>query len=112
MSTPAHSRLLAALDEEIAGCASDRLPALIAALSARLSTATARLLDPLETKPSGNTADENLSVEEAARRLGVSRNYLYRHFKRLPFGVRIGRRVLFSARGLDRWNRKRQGQAS
>jgi hypothetical protein len=112
MATHGQSPLLAALDEEIAACSSDRLPLLIVALTARVSTATARLLGRQETKSSGKTTDENLPVREAARRLGVSPSYLYRHFAKLPFGVRIGRRKLFSARGLERWNRQRQGQAS
>jgi hypothetical protein len=50
--------------------------------------------------------DVNIPVEEAAQRLGVSTDYLYRN--RLPFKVRIGRRVLCSVRGLERWNRQRQ----
>jgi len=52
-------------------------------------------------------ADVNLDAAEAARRLGLSRDYLYRNAKKLPFTVRIGARVLFSAKGLERWNRQR-----
>jgi excisionase family DNA binding protein len=54
--------------------------------------------------------DRNLSADEAAQRLGLSRDYLYRNANKLPFTVRIGTRVLFSARGLDRWNRARTGR--
>ena len=50
---------------------------------------------------------KNLSAEEAARRLGVSVDYLYKA-KHLPFRTRIGRRVVFDAAGLERWNRQRQ----
>ena len=52
--------------------------------------------------------DQNLSVKEAARRLGVSSAYLYKNARQLPFAIRIGRRLLFSAQGLDRWIRNRQ----
>jgi excisionase family DNA binding protein len=51
--------------------------------------------------------DRNLSVREAATRLGLSTDYLYRN--KLPFTVRIGTRVLFSERGLERWNAQRKG---
>jgi predicted DNA-binding transcriptional regulator AlpA len=57
----------------------------------------------------GNGADENLSADEASRRLGVSVDWLYK--TTLPFKVRIGRRVVFSARGLERWNRSRAGRS-
>jgi predicted DNA-binding transcriptional regulator AlpA len=49
--------------------------------------------------------DQNLSAEDAARRLGVSADWLYK--TKLPFKVKIGRRVLFSATGLEKWNRQR-----
>jgi excisionase family DNA binding protein len=86
----------------------DQIPAILAALSAMAGAASARILG---SEDAGDTpaeaADENLSIEEAARRLGVSKDYLYRHAKKLPFTRRIGRRLLFSARGLERWNRRR-----
>lgn len=52
--------------------------------------------------------DVNLSADEAGRRLGLSADWLYKNAKDLPFTVRIGRRVLFSSRGLERWNRQRR----
>src|SRR5262245_65720394 len=45
--------------------------------------------------------DELLTVEVAAKRLGHSTTWLYRHAKKLPFTVPIGRRIRFSARRLD-----------
>jgi excisionase family DNA binding protein len=54
--------------------------------------------------------DENLSVEEAARRLGVSRKYLYAHSRTLPFVVRVGSRLLFSSQGLAAWMKARRGR--
>ena len=100
-----------ALDREISAAPPERLSTIIAALSARIAAASARLL-AMPTVGSGRTTgpDENLDVAEAARRLGVSKDWLYRHANGLPFTVRVGRRLVFSARGLERWNQMRQGR--
>jgi excisionase family DNA binding protein len=58
--------------------------------------------------PDGQTEDRLLDVDEAANRLGTSADYLYRHSGKLPFTVRIGSRLRFSARGIDRFIRARQ----
>lgn len=46
--------------------------------------------------------DQLLDVPEAARRMGISEDYLYRHHKDFPFTRHIGRKVLFSAKGLEK----------
>ena len=48
----------------------------------------------------------NLDVAEAAKRLGMSRDWLYRNASKLPFAVRIGRRVVFDSLALERWNQR------
>lgn len=101
--------LLAELDLVIRDMPTDKIPAVIAALAAKIGIASAKIL-ALRSTDNAATPDENLSAPEAARRLGVSPDYLYRNARKLPFTVRIGRRLLFSARGLDRWNRNRQGR--
>jgi hypothetical protein len=90
-----------------------QVPALLAqlaavqlALAARLSAAAGN--GHAGTAPSG--PDRNVGVQEAAGLLGVSPAYLYRKAAALPFTVRIGRRLLFSVEGLERWNRRRQGR--
>lgn len=56
--------------------------------------------------------DRLLEVSEAAKRLGVSKDYLYRHAKQWPFAVRIGPGQLrFSERGLEGWIKNRLGRA-
>jgi excisionase family DNA binding protein len=55
-------------------------------------------------------ADQLLTVEEAARRLGVSKDWVYRRAARLPFTVRLGSALRFSAQGLARYLRQRQGR--
>src|SRR5215470_13678420 len=49
----------------------------------------------------GGEADELLTIDLAARRLGMSPAWLYRHAARLPFTRRVGRQVRFSARQLE-----------
>lgn len=53
--------------------------------------------------------DRILTLDEAAERLNVSRSWLYRRSKRLPFVVRTGRKVGFSERGLQEFIRKKTG---
>jgi hypothetical protein len=76
----------------------EELPKLLGEIEEVRCTAMARLTAPIQ--PSG--ADELLSVAEASRRLGVSKDYLYRHGSDFPFTRRIGRKLLFSSLGIDR----------
>jgi len=102
---------LDAIDRSISEAAPGQVPAIIATLSAKIGAAAARMMQvTAESKDMCVGADENLSTTEAARRLGVSPAFLYKNASRLPFTVRIGRRVLFSSSGLERWNRQRQGR--
>jgi predicted DNA-binding transcriptional regulator AlpA len=55
------------------------------------------------------TRDRLLGVEEAAVKLGVTPDWLYRHHKDLPFTVRHGRPVRFSELGIEQYIRKRRG---
>jgi excisionase family DNA binding protein len=80
------------------------LPHLLGELEVIRCTAMARLTAPAQ--PSG--ADELLSVEEASRRLGVSKDYLYRHGSDFPFTRRMGRKLLFSCLGIEK-HIKQQG---
>jgi len=78
---------------------------LVIELSARL----ARLGAGLVATATGSRAesDRNLDVEETAGRLGVSAEWVYRNQAKLP-SVRLGRRLLFSERGLDRFLERRR----
>jgi predicted DNA-binding transcriptional regulator AlpA len=56
-------------------------------------------------------ADRLLDVEEAARKLRKSKDYMYRHADAYPFTVRDGRRsVRFSAQGIEKFIRQRMGR--
>ena len=84
------------------------LPRLIGDLEAAKAAAWSRLTAPAPEMPPDATRQEprNLGVAEAARRLGMSRDWLYRHASELPFALRIGRRVVFDSVALERWNRR------
>jgi excisionase family DNA binding protein len=76
----------------------EELPDFIGQLESIKATAWARLTMPAQSQQH----DELLDVETAASRLGISRDYLYRHSQEYPFTRRQGRRLLFSAQGIER----------
>ena len=70
----------------------------------------ASLLTSKESPGTPKAAERLLAVEEAARRLAVTVDWLYRHARALPFTVKNGgRQVRFSERGIERYIRERQG---
>ena len=98
--------------DAIATMPARRLPALlvdVASMQSRLAAVSnaisARLLADAEA---GSGAQQGgsclLDVQEAAERLGMSTDWLYRHARQLPFTRRVGRRaVKFDPEGLARW---------
>lgn len=103
--------VLEALDRLIAESTPEERPALVVQLSARLAQLGAGLTATPEAGPPGESPDRNLSARETARRLGVSLPYLYKHADDYPFTVRMGTRVLFSARGLAKWTRQKMNES-
>jgi predicted DNA-binding transcriptional regulator AlpA len=87
---------------QVAELTPEELPAVLAAVAARM----AAVQQEPRHEPTVD-GDVNLPIAEAARRLSISRDWLYRHADKLPFTVRLGRRVTFSAAGLEEWRRKR-----
>jgi len=79
----------------------ERLPELLGELEVIRANALLRL-----SAPTVIAHDDQVSVEEAAQRLGVSTGFLYRNWKRRPFTRRMGRKLLFSSRGIDDYIRK------
>jgi hypothetical protein len=82
----------------------EEIPALVGELEQIRVTAMARL----PSSPSACPPDELLDVRAAAKRLGVSCDYLYRHHAKLPFARRMGRRLLFLSSGLARFVARKQ----
>ena len=77
----------------------EELPAFLGGLEEIRVTAFARLT---EIAPAANP-DELVDISEASRRLGVSKSYLYRHSGQFPFAHHIGRKLVFSSLGIDRY---------
>ena len=81
----------------------DQLPLLLGEIEQVRCTAMARLTSAPVQRPE---VDELLDVAEAGRRLGVSKDYLYRHHRNFTFTRRVGRKLLFSAEGIEKHIRK------
>ena len=73
------------------------IPAFLGGIEVARTTALARLSAP---SPAPRQADELLGVDQAATRLGVGVDYLYRNHRKFSFTRREGRRLLFSANGI------------
>lgn len=73
------------------------LPQFLGRLETARVTALARLSAPAAVAP---MADDWLDAKEAARRLHCSRSFLY-HRKTLPFTRRVGKKLVYSARGIE-----------
>jgi excisionase family DNA binding protein len=78
----------------------ERIAPMMAQMAAIQLSLAARLVAETTERPQAD-ADSLLTVEEAAARLKCSADWLYRHAKRLPFTVRMGRNLRFSERGID-----------
>jgi excisionase family DNA binding protein len=53
-----------------------------------------------------NSDDRLLTVDEAAAKLGQSKDWLYRHATKLPFTRRVGRQVRFSSQSIESYIRR------
>ena len=81
---------------------SEELPRLLGELEEVRCTALARLTCAV---PVQEHRDRLLNIAEAAARLGVSTDHLYRNGKSLPFARRMGKRLLFSELGIEKYIR-------
>lgn len=99
------------MPEQAAEVPLEQIPALVAevaseqaALSAIQGVLTARLLVTPAVHDSGSDGDRLLTAEEVAHLLGVTKRWVQRRARRLPFARRIsGRSVRYSEAGLKRW---------
>ena len=89
----------------------EAIPAMLGELERLRAMLWARLSLP---RTSGNGTAENgdrlLNAQETAAKLGASQDWLYRRSRNLPFVVRMGRKVLFSEAGIERYIRARMGR--
>ena len=95
---------LALCRDAVRDLSGEELPEFIGKLEVVKALAWARLSAPAQTPVEH---DELLSVQVAADRLGVSQDYLYRHHSQYPFSRRQGRKLLFSALGIERHIRQK-----
>ena len=100
--------------EAIQDATPESLPVWVGACAEAQALAQARITagepPPIVGSARATGTPRNLSASEAARRVGISTDYLYKEARegRLPFAVRFGRRVVFDEEGLERWNRQRK----
>jgi excisionase family DNA binding protein len=88
------------------------LPPLLCHLVALQGALTARLLTAAGEGAPQHPPLRLLTVAEAAARLGVSKDWVYRRAGKLPFTVRLGpRRLRFSPEGIHRFIHQREGKA-
>jgi hypothetical protein len=104
MTAPAKVGAVQSIEQLARELPPEQLPEFIGQLEAVKATAWARLTAPTPLVPQH---DELLGVPEAARRLCVSEDYLYAHHKDYSFTRRQGRKLLFSALGIDRYIRQK-----
>jgi excisionase family DNA binding protein len=83
---------------------------------AQLTTVSAALAVRLLESPSDSSsklraeAGDLLRIEDAAKRMNVSKTWLYRRVEQLPFVIRLGRGVRVSADGLERYLRAQRSR--
>lgn len=95
--------------EEVDALAAGGIPAFLAHLAALQLRAAARLASNTGEPAEQDAGDVLLGVAEAAKRLGTSEDWLYRHASELPFTRRLsGRQLRFSGRGIEQYIRQRK----
>jgi predicted DNA-binding transcriptional regulator AlpA len=95
-----HSRMVAELARIARETPREYLSALVGALEQAKTEVLMRACGRDEHE---RPADQNVSVEAVAERLGISASYIYKNADSLPFVRRVGRRVVCSLRSADRW---------
>jgi hypothetical protein len=81
------------------------LPEFLGDLESVRNRAFVRMVAPESASAS---EDRLLDVAAAARRMGVSTQFLYVNSKKYSFTRRVGRRLLFSSNGLDTYLKQKK----
>jgi predicted DNA-binding transcriptional regulator AlpA len=96
----------------LTGPAVAALLARVAAVCGTLAARAVTLTHQTEASSGPDEEDRLLTVEQAAERLAVSRDWIYRRASTLPFAVRLdGSALRFSAQGIARHIRQRRTRA-
>src|SRR5438552_1969505 len=100
---------LAALLADPAAGPVDQIPAMLGELARLRAVLWARLVVPASASNNGG-GDRLLTIDQAAERLGVTRDWLRRR-PELPFVVKLSEGVVrHSSRGIDRYIAARAGR--
>lgn len=95
--------------EKAAALPVTQIPALMGMIASVQNTLLARLMaEQGNAVPQGD--DRLLAIDEAAARLGITKDWLYRRADKLPFTVRMGSRLRFSSNGIDKFIAQRRGR--
>ena len=95
--------------EVLAKIPREQIPALLLEIASLQGALAASLLNGAETAGAQGNGDKLLEVKEAAAKLSVTEDWLYRKGSKLPFVVRMGRNIRFSEQGINRFIRQRTG---
>jgi predicted DNA-binding transcriptional regulator AlpA len=79
----------------------EQIPELIGDLERLRATLWARLALRINRPPAAE--DRLVPAADAASRLAVSKDWIYRHAEHLPFTVRLDGQLRFSVKGIDRY---------
>lgn len=91
--------------------APEQIPGVLAQLAAAQGLLAARLFSREEAcVGKQSNGDRLVAIGEAAEKLGVTPDWLYRRGDKLPFVVRMGRNVRFSEQGIEKYIRQRMGR--
>jgi hypothetical protein len=96
--------------DDVAELPDDRLPAALASASAVVAAIAARLAQRGAQALGEPAEDRLLDVDQAAAVLGISTDMLYGSPALKTLRVKVGGRVLFSARRLQAYIARRAGQ--
>jgi len=86
----------------------EQIAPLILQLASFQSLLAGKLLESGERIEPGKS-DRLMEIGEAAAKLSVTEDWLYRKGDRLPFVVRMGRNIRFSEQGIEKYIRQRIG---
>jgi predicted DNA-binding transcriptional regulator AlpA len=87
----------------------ESISSILIELAAIQNALAARLLECADDVPTNNS-DKLLEVKEAAEKLSVTEDWLYRKGNKLPFVVHMGRNLRFSEQGIEKYIRQRLRQ--
>lgn len=98
------------LERELSGVSPAEAPALIVRLAACQAVLASKMsADAIDRTRKMTLDDQLLGVEPAAKILGVSTHWLYRHSSTLPFTRRLGPKQLrFSRVAMGEWIKTQQ----